>query len=85
MPDFRDDNRGQSLGISNFILALVAGAIVFYFVVVRVGSELLSKYGAPESQTTGWILSAGEAMPVVFAIVALFGILLRAVRQRGRA
>ena len=87
--EFREDNRAQSLGISNFILSLVAGAIVFYFTVVKIGggfkAEIAGDGGQIGTQSTHWLNVSGDALIIVFGVVATFGLLLRAVRQRGRA
>lgn len=89
MPSFLDDNRAQSIGISNYVLSLAAGAIVFYFCVVLVGGAFAKRVegdgGSLGTKSTHWLNVSGDAMIIVFAVVATFGLLLYAVRQRGRA
>lgn len=85
---FWNDERGQSLGISNYILSLLAGAIVLYFVVDRVGDWMLQRAaehgGGPVGTTaTSQLAAAGAALALLFAVTATLGLLLRAVRQQG--
>lgn len=85
----RRDERGQSLGISNFVLSLIGGALVIYFLVQRIGGAFQERAagqgGEIGTTSTHWLNLSGEFLPVFFVVVAMFGLLIRAVNQRGQA
>lgn len=80
------DTRGQPIGLGRFFLSLIVGAILI-FIVATVTSPILDRArNTGQTQTaadaTSWFQSAVDLLPIVFLLIAFFGILAVAVFQR---
>lgn len=82
----RLNNRGISIGISQFILTLAVGAVVIYLV-TESGKDILpgakqSTMNATANQGTTWIQQVPGLLPITIALLAFFGLIVLAVYQR---
>lgn len=82
------DNRAQSIGIARFFLSLVAGAFVVW-IVFEVTSPLLDRAretGSDERtvEATGWLTTGIDYLPLLFLLVAFFGLIALSIFQRER-
>lgn len=80
------DDRAQSIGLARFFISLVIGAFIFF--IVTTIREPLSKHATSMSnsqtatQGTGWLNTLIDYLPVVFLLIAFFGLLVLAIYQR---
>lgn len=82
----RADTRGQAVGYSNFFLALLVGAVM-YWVVDAVTSPLLATArdhgtGPVAEQSTGWITEFTNMLPVMWLFIAFFSLVVLSVFLR---
>jgi TRAP-type C4-dicarboxylate transport system permease large subunit len=80
------DNRAQSIGIAGFFISLVVGGIV-YWVVDLVTDPILTRASeattnAQANQATEWFRTAVEYMPILFMMLAFFGLISYSVWSR---
>jgi hypothetical protein len=80
------DNRAQSVGLSRFILSLIAGAPVVW-IVWEVTSKILpgakdATNNAKANEATTWIQQYIDYLPMVLLLTAFMGILVLAIYQR---
>lgn len=82
------DNRAQSVGIARLALSLVGGAAVYW--VVDETTSAIFPYIADASDSakadtaTSWFQTGIELMPIGFAVIAFFGLIILSVYQSGR-
>lgn len=79
----RGNDRAQSIGISQLILALVTGAIVIYFINVF-GDEFLpgaqnATNNATANQATGYLIQFQDLVPIIILLLGFFFIIVLAV------
>jgi len=84
---FARDQRGQAIGIARFILSLAVGAILVGAVLWPLANPLLERARGATSNPTGnqateWLQSLVDFMPMIFLVIAFFGLLVLAVYQR---
>jgi hypothetical protein len=87
LSEHRRQDRGQSVAIAEFIVGLIAGAVLFWIFVDKVGSELHAKDTAAVSGTTwqngtDWLWIIGQNLPMIFLGIGVFGLLTYAVYAR---
>lgn len=80
------DDRGISIGIARFFLSLIVGAVMI-FIVATVTDPILSRAetgsdGTAAAPGTGWLQQGIDFMPVLFVLVAGFGLVAYAVFRR---
>lgn len=82
----RFNNRGISIGISQFLLTLAVGAIMLYLI-SQVSENVLP--GAREAtnnetanQGTAWIQQGVDLLPIVILLIAFLSLIVLAVYQR---
>jgi hypothetical protein len=80
-------DRGQTIAIAEFIVSLMAGAVLFWIFVTKVGTELHAKDTAAVSGTTwqngtDWLWVIGQNLPLIFLGIGVFGLLAYAVYAR---
>lgn len=81
-----EDTRGQAVGYSNFFLALLVGAIMFW-IVEAVTSPILSTardHGTDPvaEQSTTWVTQFINMLPVMWLLIAFFSLVVLAVFLR---
>lgn len=80
------DNRGQSVGIPRFLLALL-GALVLAWIVQRITAPILAgsrdaATSAEATQSVAWLTVGVENLFLWFLVIAVFGIVSLSVFQR---
>jgi len=80
-------DRGQTVAFAEFIVALMAGAVLFWIFVTKVGTELHTRDTAAVSGTTwqngtDWLWTIGQNLPLIFLGIGVFGLLAYAVYSR---
>lgn len=80
------DDRAQAIGILRMFLALVVGAFVV-IIVQEVGNPLLDKAAeqgtdSTSAQGTTWLQEGVTYMPVLFLMIAFFGLIAYSVYRR---
>lgn len=80
------NERGQSIGIARFFLALGVGGVLYY-IAERVTTPVLDRAGntttnATANQATMWMRDAVDLMPVLILVLAFLGGILLALWQR---
>lgn len=81
------NNRAQSIGILGFFTSLAVGAIVYWLVDTISEPILLRASEAttnPEAnQATEWFTTGVESLPIIFMIIAFFGLVSYSVYSSG--
>lgn len=80
------DNRGQTIGIVRFFAALILGAPLAYFA-LRISTPLLDRAseesaGTAAAPASGWLMTFGENIVLIFLLVSFFGLIALAIFQR---
>lgn len=81
-------DRGQTVAIAEFVVSLIAGAVLFWIFVTKVGAELHARDTAAVSGTTwqngtDWLWTIGQNLPLIMLGIGVFGLLAYAVYARG--
>jgi len=80
------NERAQSIGIAQFILTLVVGAVVIYLVTI-VGETVLpgaqdATNNATANQATTWMQTVPDMLPIVILLIGFIGLIVLAVFRR---
>jgi len=86
--EWHRQDRGQTVAIAEFIVSLMAGAVLFWIFVTKVGTELHTRDTAAVSGTvwqngTDWLWIIGQHLQLIFLGIGVFGLLAFAVYSRG--
>jgi len=80
------DNRGQSIGIGRFLLALLVGTIMYWVVDLTTEPMLQGSYNATNNatanQATQWFETGINALPIAIALIAFISLIALSVFQR---
>lgn len=80
------DNRGQSIGIARFFLALGVGAVVYWIVSLTtdpiIAGSKNATTNATANQATRWFEQGIQAFPLVMTLVSVIGIIALSVFKR---
>lgn len=80
-------NTRAQIGIVRFFAALGVGAILA-FLVYQVTDPLLERAaeqsaGTAAEPATGWLVTGGDYLVVIFLLISFFGMIALAIYQRG--
>lgn len=82
------DDRAQAVGIARLFLSLIGGAAVYWVVDETTGAIFPhiadASNSAKADSATAWFQTAVDIMPIIFAVVAFFGLIILSVYQSGR-
>lgn len=80
------DTRGQTIGYVRFFAALIIGGMLAFFA-AKVTSPILNRAseqsaGTAAEPASGWLITFGDNMVVIFLLVSFFGLIALAIFQR---